>query len=162
LSYRTSRTIKGDTNSGLGGTKCSKHLSNSINPSHKKAAELKYFLFWPVRNLHAQMRRLLGLLDPTVLGVMCVGLLPYHCPPTVIFSIPSFLTNRSSLSLSQAWCSKLLCSDLCDSLRDLALESVRKLEKILLLYSYALGEALATWCVRYSWSMAPRRLAVAW
>jgi hypothetical protein len=46
-------------------------------------------------------------------------------------------------------------------LRDLALESVRKLVKILL-RSCALGEALATWCVHYSWSLAPRQLAVAW
>ena len=49
----------------------------------------------------------------------------------VIFSIPSFLMNRSSLSLSlKAQCSQLPCLNLCDSLRDLALESVRKLEKI--------------------------------
>jgi hypothetical protein len=54
-----------------------------------------------------------------------------------------------------------LTQDLRNFLRDLALESVRKLEKILLLCSCALGEALAAWCVRYSWSLAPRRLAVA-
>ena len=69
-------------------------------------------------------------------------------------------SNWSSLSLSQAWFSQLPCSNLCDSLRDLALESLRKLEKILL-HSCALGEALAAWCVRYSWSLAPRWLAVA-
>jgi hypothetical protein len=45
-------------------------------------------------------------------------------------------------------------------MRDLALESVRKLEKILVLRSCALGEALAAWCVHYSWSLAPRWLEV--
>ena len=73
----------------------------------------------------------------------------------IIFSIPSFLMNRSSLS--QALCSQLPCSNLCDSLKDLALQSVRKLEKILLLRCCALCEALAAWCVRFSWSLASRR-----
>jgi hypothetical protein len=80
-------------------------------------------------------------------------------PPTVIFSPFTQTHNRSSLSL-KARCSQVPCSNLCESLRDLALKSVRKLEKILLLYSCALGEALAALCVHYSWSLAPRRLAV--
>jgi hypothetical protein len=80
-------------------------------------------------------------------------------PPMVIFFLIHSFTNRSALSL-QAWCSQLPCSNLRDYMRDLALESVRKLKKILLLHSCALGEALAAWCVRYSWSLAPRRLAV--
>ena len=54
----------------------------------------------------------------------------------------SFIPDEQKLSLSQTWCSKLLSSNLCDSLRDLALESVRKLE-IILLHSCALGDALA-------------------
>ena len=59
-------------------------------------------------------------------------------------------TRTEALSLSKLNAPNSLAPDLRDSLRDLALESVRKLEKILLLYSCALGEALAAWCVRYS------------
>ena len=90
--------------------------------------------------------------------VMWMVFIPYPFAPMVIFSIP-LIPDEQKLSLSQAWCSQLPCSNLCDSLKDLALESVRKLEN-LLLHSCALGEALATWCVRYSWSLAPRWLAV--
>ena len=68
-------------------------------------------------------------------------------PPTVIFFLNSFTVNRSSLSLSSSVHSNSLAQDLRDSLRDLALESVRKLKKILLLSSCALGEALVAWCV---------------
>ena len=99
--------------------------------------------------------------DQTILWVMWVVFIPYPFVPNNHLLPHSLrLELKLSLSLSQAWCSQLPCSNLCDSLRDLALESVRKLEKILLLRSYALGEALAAWCVRYSWSLAPRRLAV--
>jgi hypothetical protein len=133
------------------------YISN--NPSHKKPTELNSYLSWPARNLRAPTRRLRGLSDWPFYGWCGWYIYHTHSPPTVIFSIPSSLSNRSSLS--QAWCSQLPCSNLCDSLRDLALESVRKLVKILLLHSCALGEALAAWCVHYSWSLAPRWLAIA-
>ena len=136
------------------------YISN--NCSHKKPAELNSYLLWPARSLHAQARRLRGLSEPTVLWVTWVVFIPYPFAPNGHLLPHSLrLELKLSLSLSQAWCSQLPCSNLCDSLRDLALESVRKLEKILLLCSCALGEALTAWCVCYSWSLAPRRLAVA-
>jgi hypothetical protein len=141
------------------------YISN--NPSHKKPAELNSYLLWPVwnlrvpmRNLRVLTRRLWGLSDPTVLWVTCVVYIPYPFAPNGHL-LHSFIPNEQKLSLSQAWCSQLPWSNLCDSLRDLALKSVRKLVKIILLCSCALGEALAAWCVHYSWSLAPKRLVVA-
>jgi len=92
---------------------------------------------------------------------MWVVFIPYPFTPNGHL-LYSFILDEHKLSLSLP--SLVLPTpflNLCDSLRDFALESVRKLEKILLLYSCALGEALADWCVRYSWSLAPRRLTVA-
>jgi hypothetical protein len=134
------------------------YISN--NPSHKKPTELNSYLSWPVRNLRASMWRLRGLSDQTVFvgdwgGINTSSLHPQR------LSSPHSLRHELKLSLSQAWCSQLPCSNLCDSLRDLALESMRKLVKILLLRYCALGEALSAWCVHYSWSLAPRWLAVA-
>ena len=54
-----------------------------------------------------------------------------------------------------------LGQNLSDSLRVFAKESMGKQEKIKLLHSWALGEALAAWCICYSWSLAPRWLKVA-
>ena len=63
---------------------------------------------------------------------------------------PHSLRLELKLSLSKLNAPNSLAPDLRDSLRDLALESVRKLEKILLLHFCALDEALTAWCVRYS------------
>ena len=123
------------------------YISN--NPSHKRPTKLNSYLLWPVWNLRAQTRRLRGLSNQTVLWVTWVVFIPYPFAPNGNL-LPHSLRLKLKLSLSQAWCSKLPCSNLYDSLRDLALESVRKLEKIILLYSCALGEALAAWCVHYS------------
>ena len=143
------------------------YISNNTN--HKKPAELNSYLLWPTQNLRALarnlrilMQRLWGLTGPIVLWVMWMVFIPYPFAPNgyLLYSFHSWRTKALSLSLSQAWCSQLPCSNLSDSLRDLALESVRKLEN-LLLRSCALGEALAAWFVCFSWSLSPRRLAVA-
>jgi hypothetical protein len=139
----------------------------SNNPSHKKPTKPNSYLSWLARNLCTLTRNLRA---PNAEALRSVG--PDHFvgdwggintsslhPQRS--SSPHSLRHEPKLSLSQAWCSQLPCSNLCDSLRDLALESVRKLMKILLLCSCALGEALAAWCVHYSWILAPRWLAVA-
>ena len=140
------------------------YISN--NTSHKKPAELNSYLLWPTQNLRGAEPprpnvKAPGSVRPDrfvgdVGGIYTIPLCPQWS------SSSSFTQTRTkALSLTHDLCSQLPCSNLCDSLRDLALESVRKLEKIVLLYSCALGEALAAWCVRYSWSLAPRQLAVA-
>ena len=103
----------------------------------------------------------LGLIDLTVFVGDVGGIYTSPLRPQWSSSTSFTQTRTKALSLTHDLCSQLPCSNLCDSLRDLALESARKLEKILLLYSCALGEALAAWCVRYSWSFAPRGLTVA-
>ena len=135
-------------------------IPNSNNPSHKNSAKLKSFLFWPAWNLYAQKQRLRGLSDLIVLWVTWQLFIPHPFAPNghLLHSLIHFDRKLSLFKLSAP---NSLAQDLHDSLRDLALECVRKLEKILLLCSCALGEALAAWCVRYSWSLAPRWLAVA-
>ena len=141
-------------------------IFNSNNPSHKKLAELNSYLLWPMWNLRGAKPPRSNAEAPRsvwpdrfvgdVGGIYTIPLRPQRS------SSSSFTQTRTEpLSLTQASCSQLPCSNLCDSLRDLALKSVRKLKKILLPLSYAPGEALATWCVHYSWSLAPRWLAVA-
>ena len=113
-------------------TQNSIYISN--NPSHKRPAELNSYLLWPVRNLHAQAQnlraqtqRLRGLCWPDcfVGGVGGIYTIPLH--PQWSSSSLFTQTRTEALSVTQAWCSHLSCSNLCDSLRDLALESVRKL-----------------------------------
>ena len=135
------------------------YISN--NPSHKMASRAEFLSALayaePLRpNAEAPGSNKPDRFVGDVGGIYTIPLSPQR-----LSSSSSTCThNRGSFSL-KAQCSQLPCSNICDSLRDLALESVRKLEKILLLRSCALGEALATWCVRYSWSLALRQLAVA-
>jgi hypothetical protein len=138
------------------------HHPHLNTPSYKKLADLNSFLFWQARNLRV-FTEAPGSVRPDryvgdVGGVYTIPLRPQRS------SSSSFhLEPHQELSLSLKLCAPIFFAwNLYDSLRDLALESVRKLKKIILLCSRALGEALAAWCVRYSWSSAPRRLAVTW
>jgi hypothetical protein len=102
-----------------------------------------------------------GLTDPTVFLVTWWYLYLTPSLPTVIFFLRHSFSKQQAFSLPSSSSPTPLLKSLWFLEGFLALESVRKLEKILLLYSCALGEALAAWCVRYSWSLAPRWLAVA-
>ena len=135
-------------------------IRTSNIPSHKKLAELNSFLFWQAWNLHIFPEVLRSVMTRP-LWVTWVVFIPYPFAPNSHLLPPNTQTRRTTLSPSPSF---VLPTPLLKSLwflRDLTLESVRKLKKILLLCSRALGEALATWCVCYSWSLAPRRLDVA-
>ena len=80
-------------------------------------------------------------------GIYTIPLRPQQSSSSLTHSLR---TEALSLSLSSSVPPNSLAQDLRDSLRDLALASVRKLEKILLLRSCALGEALAAYYVCYS------------
>ena len=84
-------------------------------------------MFCPACNLCAQTWRLQGLVDPDCFVSDVGGTIPLH-PNGYLLSHLLWL---------------LPSSNLVDSLKDLALESVRMLEKIILLHSCAHGEALA-------------------
>jgi hypothetical protein len=137
-------------------------IPNSNNPSHKKASCAEIFSVLvsaevpglsPRGSAVCRTRPFSGRRG----GINTSPLRPQRSSSSFFHSE----LDQSSLPLSLSLVLPIPCSNPCDSLRDLVLESERQLVKITLLCSCALGEALAAWCVHYSWSLAPRRLEVA-
>jgi hypothetical protein len=86
--------------------------------------------------------------------------IPSTLSPTSIFLIHSSHPTNCSFSLLY-WCPTTFVHILVIPWGVWLKESMRLLEKIKILHSWALGEALDSRCVPYSWSFAPRWLEVA-
>jgi hypothetical protein len=134
------------------------HIPNF--PSHKLPAKLNLFLFWQARRLRGWPRRFRGLQWPDhFVGDGRYKNLSTVAPNGHLLSSTSRLAkNRSSLSQLHSSQAPQLQSQW--FLEGLSCDTVRKLKKIVLLHSRALGETLAAWCVFYTWSFAPSWLEV--